>query len=191
VNCLNAHRAKEEKGSSYATGEDFRRLFKENAQSLYLLSFLLTANHEKAERCFVEGLDDCMEDRSVFQQWARSWARRIIIRNALRVIAPDFRSPSPAEGTSHSANDSKSRPLGLQDPPFAGILALQDFDRFVYVLSLLEGYADQNCAVLLGVSQSEVRETRIRACQQIVDFERGTTVRDVHLDKEQSYDGAK
>ena len=60
--------------------------------SLYLLSFLLTADREKAEQCFVSGLEDAVEGNPVFKEWARSWARRVIILNAVRVI-----NPRPAE----------------------------------------------------------------------------------------------
>ena len=177
MNRGNGHRSAEETQSAYATSEDFRKLFKEDTQSLYLLSFLLTANHEKAEKCFVQGLDDCLEGNPVFHAWAHSWARRIIVRNALRMIAPDSHSRTGQGDVSPSANDSISQQLLLQGAQFASVLALPDFDRFVYVLSVLERYADQNCAVLLGVSRPEVRETRLRALQHISDFERRIAAR--------------
>ena len=71
----------------YSTSTDFAKVFREDMGSLHMLSFLLTANHEKAEECFVSGLDDCVEGNDVFREWARSWARRAIIRNAVRVFA--------------------------------------------------------------------------------------------------------
>ncbi len=52
-----------------------------------------------------------------------------------------------------------------QDPRFSAILALPDFERFVYVLSVLEGCTDQQCATLLGVSPQQIEETRLRALQ--------------------------
>jgi len=55
---------------------------------LYLLSLLLTADREKAEQCFVSGLEDAVDGNPVFKEWARSWARRVIIQNAVRVINP-------------------------------------------------------------------------------------------------------
>jgi DNA-directed RNA polymerase specialized sigma24 family protein len=55
--------------------------------------------------------------------------------------------------------------VASQDPRFAAILALPDFERFVYVLSVLEGCTDQQCATLLGVSSQQIEETRIRALQ--------------------------
>ena len=60
----------------------------EDRAGLYLLSFLLTADRVKAEQCTVAGLDLSAEDNPVFRDWARSWARQIVINNALRLIAP-------------------------------------------------------------------------------------------------------
>jgi hypothetical protein len=37
----------------YATREDFRRIVDEDLKGLYQLSFLLTGDHRKAEKCFV------------------------------------------------------------------------------------------------------------------------------------------
>src|SRR5260370_41620173 len=88
----------------YASCADFRRIFDEDMKSLYLLSFLLTADHEKAEQCFVSGVDDAVEGNPVFMQWARSWARRALIQNGARVI-----NPRPIEGSSRSNSASGGR----------------------------------------------------------------------------------
>src|ERR1700729_237503 len=73
---------------SYASSDDFRQVFDEDMNRLYLLSYLLTADREKAEQCFVSGLDDAIEGNPVFKEWARSWARRVIIANAVSTINP-------------------------------------------------------------------------------------------------------
>jgi hypothetical protein len=39
----------------YATSADFGQIFHDEMEGLYLLSFLLTADREKAEQCFVSG----------------------------------------------------------------------------------------------------------------------------------------
>ena len=62
-----------------------------------------------------------------------------------------------------AAEDGSLPRLASQDPRFSAILALPDFERFVYVLSVLEGCTDQQCASLLGVSPQQVEETRLRA----------------------------
>lgn len=55
--------------------------------------------------------------------------------------------------------------LASQDPRFSAILSLPDFERFVYVLSVLERCTDQQCATLLGVPQQQIGETQLRALQ--------------------------
>src|SRR5260370_34646457 len=72
----------------YASSDDFCRIFYERTDELYQLSFLLTGDHEKAEHCFVSGLENSVKGNRVFKEWARSWARRAIIQCAVRVINP-------------------------------------------------------------------------------------------------------
>jgi DNA-directed RNA polymerase specialized sigma24 family protein len=64
-----------------------------------------------------------------------------------------------------AAEDGSLLRVASQDPRFSAILALPDFERFVYVLSVLEGCTDQQCATLLGVSSQQIEETRLRALQ--------------------------
>jgi len=161
-----------ERRSVYATKENFCKLFMEDTNSLYLLSFLLTANQEKAEQCFVAGLDDCVDGNPVFHHWAHSWARRVIVRNAIRVIAPRSGHEKPTLDAPHVPVQSKPRKLPPLDSRFAGVLALEDFERFIYVLSVLERYSDRDCALLLDVSIREVMEARARAAQQIAGFDK-------------------
>jgi ketosteroid isomerase-like protein len=99
MTCLNTHRIPESAPSRYATVTDFSKLFKEDRNGLYLLSSLLTANHEKAEQCFTAALDDCSDKSTAFQEWVVSRARQVIVRNAIHVIAPHFgqaRQPTSA-----------------------------------------------------------------------------------------------
>jgi hypothetical protein len=46
------------RAEAYASSDDFRRIFDENMNSLYLFAFLLTADHGWAEHCFVSGLEN-------------------------------------------------------------------------------------------------------------------------------------
>ena len=159
--------------SECATSDDFRNLFTEEMNHLYLLSLLLTANSEEAERCFVAGLAECVDGNPVFKEWANSWARCVIVRNAIRIVGPDVDPASLAASACHSANEGDISRTRFEDAPFASVLALKDFERFVYVLSVLERYPDQTCAVLLGTSIQEILETRIRAVQHIAEFANG------------------
>src|SRR5579872_4423439 len=119
----------------------------------------------KAEQCFVSGLEDAVEGNRVFKEWARSWARRTIIQNAVKVINPkslEVRSPQK-----DSARNSKDATMPSQPIEISAVLRLEPFERFVYVMSVLEGYSDQHCSVLLGCARWEVSAARIRALQQI------------------------
>jgi DNA-directed RNA polymerase specialized sigma24 family protein len=64
-----------------------------------------------------------------------------------------------------AAEEGSLPSIASQDSRFSAILALPDFERFVYVLSVLEGCTDQQCATLLGVSPQQVEETRLHALQ--------------------------
>ena len=175
MTCLNTHRIPESGRSGYATAEDFRELFTEAPNGLYMLSLLLTANHEKAEQCFVAGLQDCADGNTVFREWAVMWARRVIVRNAIRIMTPHNGLPQLTQSAHQSAGNRRVLEMLVQDVPFASILSLNDFERFVYVLTVIERFSDQECVVLLGISLKEMRETRATAVQHVSDFERALT----------------
>jgi hypothetical protein len=151
----------------YASSDDFRRAFDEDMNSLYALSLLLTADHEKAEQCFVSGLEDAVEGNPVFKEWARSWARRVIIVNAVRAIGP---RPMEENGRSNSVMvNSNGKTPPVEQVEIAAVLALEPFERFVYVMTVLERYSDQDCSLLLGCARRDVVTARTRAFAQIGD----------------------
>ena len=150
------------RSTTYASSGDFRGIFHEETDSLYRLSFLLTADHEKAEQCFVSGFEDSMKGSPVFKEWTRSWARRTIIQNAVRVI-----NPRPMEEHAPSSFNSGGKTMTAEQAEIAAVLELGPFERFVYVMSVLERYSDQDCSVLLGCARRDVIAARIRALQQI------------------------
>jgi hypothetical protein len=78
---------REEQANRYASREDFQTIFSEHLNELYLLSFLLTRDPAKAERCLVRGLEDCVTGNRAFREWARSWAKRAIVQNAFQVTS--------------------------------------------------------------------------------------------------------
>ncbi len=153
-----------QESTPYATSANFCRIFEKDMNALYLLSFLLTADREKAERCFVSGLEDSVDAGPVFKEWARSWARRAIIQNAVRLI-----NPQPAEGNGRSRSSAhQSETICIAErPEIAAVLGLAAFERFVYVMSVLERYSDQDCSVLLNCSRRDVVAARTRAFQKI------------------------
>jgi len=160
---LGARQIANREPARYATGSDFCRIFKENMNGLYLLSFLLTGNHVTAEKCFVQGLDDSGKGNRVFREWARSWARRTIIQNAIHLIRP---RPTDNGKASFVAQDHSVHP-STEPAEIAAIIELPAFERFVFVMSVLERYTDRECSLLLDCAPAAVAAGRIRALQQI------------------------
>jgi hypothetical protein len=146
---------------AYATQPDFCRIFTEDKTGLYLLSLLLTADAEKAEQCFVAGLDDSINGNPVFREWARSWSKRVIIKNAIRMI-------SPTMGQLNQPHASSLEALGASfGDLLAAVVQLAPFERFVFVMSVLEGYSIQETSIFLNCTKQEVDGARARALRSL------------------------
>ena len=169
-----ANRREISSSDAYATAADFEQIFTEDMSGLYLLSFLLTGDRDKAEECFVAGVEESTKGNKVFKEWARSWARRTVIQSAIRLVAPGQRSGSvPRNSAGARAIDS----LTLQAEVCA-ILELAPLERFVFVMSALERYSDHDCSILLGCAQRDITAARARALQHLVrwlNFEQNET----------------
>jgi len=159
VNIFGPRRGKAPVHPQYAAKADFCQIFENDMNRLYTLSLLLTADGALAEKCFVAGLEDSKNSNPVFKEWAQSWARRTIVLNAIRLIAPRPTDIIPSGVT--DCDRTQAAAVGA-------IVALPAFDRFAYVLSVLEGYSLHECAVLLNCRQHELITARMRALQQIV-----------------------
>jgi DNA-directed RNA polymerase specialized sigma24 family protein len=148
----------------YATSADFERLFADNVDSLYQLAFLLTGDHKLAEQCFVAGVDDSVHGNNVFREWAHSWAKRTIIQLAIRALQP---KPSEPDSTEDLDTLGGLRSIPDRHDVVDKLLSLDAFDRFIFVMSVLERYSEHECALLLGCTPPDVREARTRALQQM------------------------
>jgi DNA-directed RNA polymerase specialized sigma24 family protein len=150
--------------NQYATPEEFRKILDEDLNRLYQLSFLLTTDHQKAERCFVDSIEDCANENGVFREFARPWTKRVVVENAIREL-----KPRPRRSNSLSLPPLRNQPWSGPTGHFTAnaLLGLADFDRFVFVLCVLERYRENDCALLLGCSASQVREAWTRAIETL------------------------
>jgi DNA-directed RNA polymerase specialized sigma24 family protein len=148
-----------QEATPYAIRADFCRIFQQDMNRLYLLSYLLTGDEAMAELCFVRALEASEKGNSVFKEWARSWVRRTIIQNAIQIVRSQ-----PTGGASGSSADHRHtiKPVEMDE-----IVELPLFERFVFVISVLEGYSDQECSVLLNCSRAEIVKSRTRTLQKI------------------------
>jgi DNA-directed RNA polymerase specialized sigma24 family protein len=147
--------------SPYATRGMFCRIFERDMGRLYLLSYLLTADETVAERCFIEGLHIAQEANAIFEEWAEAWARRTIVLNAVRMISPRLIAETSESFRRVAGDAAKER------PEVSAILKLPTFERFAFVMSVLEGYSDHECALHLACQRADITAARSRALSRM------------------------
>ena len=150
-----------QRSSPCATSTEFCQIFETDMNRLYRLSFLLTGDEPTAEQCFLGGLHMAKEGNPVFKNWAEAWARRVIILDAIRVLRTRLTVDTPesfARGASGCATDR---------PEIIEIVKLPVFERFAFVMSVLEGYSDHECSLHIGCTRAAVAAARVRALERI------------------------
>ena len=147
--------------SPYATTTDFCQIFERDMNRLYRLSFLLTGDEPVAEQCFLSGLQMAQEGSPIFKNWAGAWARRMIILEVIRVLQPHLMVDT-SESSGRVAGDCATDRIEI-----AEIVLLPVFERFAFVMSVLEGYSDHECSLHLGCTRAAVAAARVRALERI------------------------
>jgi len=148
--------------AEYTTRNDFQKIFIDDMADLHLLAFLLTADKDEAEECFVSGLEDSIDGNPVFREWARSWSKRAIIKNAIKALAPaPGMEPKVREDSQAWTEEAEQNAL------ISAVTDLRPFDRFAFVMSVLEGYSVHECSALLGQPVQEVAAAKSRALKHM------------------------
>jgi hypothetical protein len=158
---------------TYATIDDFQRLFAREMTDLFRLSLQLTADAGKAERCLILAMRECFANSTVSKEWALVWARRMVVRNAIRLVL-ETEDGMPNDVCSEAGPDFHLQPReyrieALRDS--LAILELPDFDRLVFVICVLERYSILDGALLLKRSPKDVNDARVRAINRVVSAE--------------------
>jgi hypothetical protein len=160
---LGTKKAAARKGSDeHATHSDFCTVFLQHLDRLYLLALILTGDELRAEECLLAAFDCCEQRDLVFKESTVPSSRRRVIKTAIRSM-----SPVPFGPVRHHLLGNRSDPNFDQNISINCMLELPAFERFVFVMSVLEDYSDRDCALLLGCSCADVVAARIRAFQQI------------------------
>jgi hypothetical protein len=154
----------DERAATYPTGTDFWNVLTDEMHSLYLLSFLLTADCDEARQCLFGGMGECEEDLAAFMAWAQVWARRTILKRAIWMIMP-----TPERADDFSFVLLRQSAASRETNPFDAILGLNAFERFVYVMSVLERQSDDDCSTLLRCSRLDVIIARELALERLAD----------------------
>jgi hypothetical protein len=89
-------------------------------------------------------MGECGEWIGVFTDWAHSWSRRPVLKDAIQMIMPVAEHADRVSMITLKALAAS----GEDNYPFAAIVLRDPFERFVFVMSTLEGQSDAECAVL-------------------------------------------
>jgi hypothetical protein len=151
-----------DEAASDAPGTDSWNALIDMMHNLYLLSLLLTAVPHKAQQCFLDGIGECESEIDAFMSWAQARARRTIVERAIRVVAP-----TPEHAYDFSFDHLKLSAVKMKTNIFDAILGLNAFERFVFIISVVEKRCDEDCSTLLGCSQKDVMIARSVALAQL------------------------
>jgi len=146
----------------YASRADFCRALEAELKSLYLLAFLLTANHKRAEECFAAMVDEAFRQETVFKDWVRPWIKSCLIKQAIAMVAPVSASRSEMRDTWRAESNGSGG-----DDEINAVTQLSPMERFVFVMSVLEHYSRRECSVLLGCGANDVARAQMRALRQL------------------------
>ena len=149
----------------YATRDDFCSVFERDMKSLYLLAFLLTGNHKESEQCFVSTVENGFRERVVFKEWVLPWVKRGLIKNAIEIVSPGFPRNDAKRDLWSAGQYAMQGEYGI-----GTVTKLAAFERFIFVMSILERYSNWDCALLLGCSMNQVAQARMKALRRLPDL---------------------
>jgi len=151
--------------AGYAKHADFCEVFEQDTKPLYLLAFLLTANHQESERCFAWTVEEVFQGPAVFKEWARSWIKRRLIENAIEIVSPVSAQNGQKRDLWGAGQSETRRECGIDT-----VTKLDAFERFVFVMSILERLSNWDCALLLECSMNKVAKARMKALRRLPDL---------------------
>jgi hypothetical protein len=151
--------------ADYAKHADFCDVFRDDTEPLYLLGFLLTANHQESEQCFVSTLEEAFKEQAVFKEWVRSWVKRRLIENAVAIVLPASRRDGQKRDIWRARHHKIQRKCEIDS-----VTKLAAFERFVFVMSILERYSHWDCSLLLGCSMKKIAQARMTALRRLPEL---------------------
>jgi hypothetical protein len=149
----------------YATHDDFCNVLERDMKSLYLLAFLLTGNHKESEQCFVSTVENGFKEWVVFKEWTLPWVKRGLIKNAIKIVSPGSPRNDAKRDLWSTGQYATQGEYGI-----GTVTKLAAFERFVFVMSILERYSNWECSLLLGCSMNKVAQARMRALGRLPEL---------------------
>lgn len=164
-----SHRCNSSEKDHFATPRDLQQMFVAEMTDLLRLSLDLTGEVEMAEKCLILAMRDCFDRSVVSKKWARLWARRMVVRNAIRLVFGIENDIQCETGRDFHLQPSEYHIEALRGS--VAIRDLPDFDRLVFVLCVLERYSILDCAQLLRRSPKDAEDARERSATRVISVE--------------------
>jgi hypothetical protein len=138
------------------------QIFEERSSELYSLAFLLTGNADQGVEAYSRALDFDEEDNPVFGEFMNSWARKLIVAEALGAMEPELRTSR--QRTARAAEDEapanpkwKRRPYIGREEFEEAVIAIDAFPRCAMLLTIFEGMSVEAASVLLNADVALTR----------------------------------
>jgi hypothetical protein len=161
LNSLRTTRIEKSRHLRFASEADFRHVFKEEMNSLFLLAAVLTADRAKAEECFGRAFESSLNALWVSTERAGSWARRAVVNQAIQLLVPR------KEGTQSPAASNFIWPEIATVISIDALCLLDTFERFVVVMTVVERQSDSDCALQLECARRDVGVARASAIRKL------------------------
>lgn len=142
------------------------RIFEQHMSELYWLAYLLTGDRERSVQAFTGALNSDAESPAL-QRFMLSWARRLVIVEALATIRRQIRE-SALRTRPATRFELKGRLTPVDRTTFTkqeleeALLSMDVLQRCVVILTIFEGLKVKDAAGLLGVDVETVKAAQAR-----------------------------
>ena len=136
-------------------------IFEENSSELYSLAFLLTGNADRGVEAFNRALD-VEEDNPAFGEFMTSWARKLIIGEALGTIGTELRASKQrvARAPEDEAPRLKARAYIGREEFEEAVIAIDAFPRCAMLLTIFEDLSVEAASILLNADEALTRKAQ-------------------------------
>jgi hypothetical protein len=140
-------------------------VFEENSSELYSLAFLLTGNADGGVEAFNRALDFDESQNTAFGDFMNSWARKLVIVEALDTIKEELRiskekvARAPEEEADGNAKLKRRAYISRQEFEEA-VIGIDAFPRCAMLLTIFEGMSPQAASALLNADKKLTRKAQ-------------------------------
>jgi hypothetical protein len=145
--------------------QQLMEIFEEKSSELYSLAFLLTGNADRSVEAFNRALDFEEPENPVFGDFMNSWARKLIVVEALGTMRTELRLSR--QRVSRAAEDEVGSEPKWKRRAYIGreefdeaVIAIDALPRCAMLLTIFEGMSIKAASVLLNEDVALTRKAQ-------------------------------